>query len=232
MTQSYKKVKKEPTPATDRKALGVIRELEKKTSFPGTQLQTETLSQQATQAIWSSFQKYAKRKSLHPVVSCIDSLTYPLTKYVNTLISPLAGKHHPSSRAHGILWTPSRTYVFLPTEVIVSFDLKSLFTVVSVQEALEVTRGKLMADEMLGERTVLLVDKVSQILDLCLWTRYFLYKGEYNQQKGGVAIGSHQCHQQWQTFMWKCLKIGHLRPNSHPGFRRDTLMTHSVQLKK
>ena len=50
--------------------------------------------------------------------------------------------------------------------------------------------GKQLANELLGERTALSADQVTHLLDLCLWTTYFLYKGEYYQQGDGAAMGS------------------------------------------
>ena len=123
-------------------------------------------------------------------MSCIDSPTYTLAKYVNTLISPLAGKTSSFIKnTQDFVYSIKNTRL-LPTEVMVSFDIKSLFTSVPVQEALEVIQGKLMADESLGERMALSADQVTQLLDLCLRTTYFLYKGEYYQQKDGAVMGS------------------------------------------
>ena len=71
-----------------------------------------------------------------------------------------------------------------------SFDIKSLFTNVPVQEVLGVIHRKLLADESLGKRTALSADQVTHLLHICLQTTYFLYKGEYYQQKDGAAMGS------------------------------------------
>ena len=71
-----------------------------------------------------------------------------------------------------------------------SFDIKSLFTNVPIEEALEAIWEKLTNDESIEERTALSVDQVSHLLDLCLRTTYFVYKGEYYQEKDGAAMGS------------------------------------------
>ena len=88
-----------------------------------------------------------------------------------------------------------------PTEVTVSFEIKSLLT------RTEGTCGDLwdnvgwsvawwkdstlsLPGESLGERTALSAYQVTHLLDLCLWTTYFLYKGEYYQQEDGAAMGS------------------------------------------
>ena len=61
-----------------------------------------------------------------------------------------------------------------PTEELVSFDIKPLFINVAVQDALGVIHEKLSADELLDERTTHSADQVTHLLDLCLWTTYFL----------------------------------------------------------
>ena len=70
------------------------------------------------------------------------------------------------------------------------YSSKSLFTNVPVQEALEVIHVKLLTDESLGERTALSADHITHLLHLCLRTTYFIYKGQYYQQKDGAAMGS------------------------------------------
>ena len=79
-----------------------------------------------------------------------------------------------------------------PIEVMVSFDIKSLFTNVPIDEALEVLHRLLLDDESLKDRTELTAEQVIHLLDLCLRTTYmyFMYRGEYYQQKDRAAMGS------------------------------------------
>ena len=49
-------------------------------------------------------------------------------------------------------------------EVMVSFDVKSLFTNVPVGEALDVIHEKLMADDTLAERTALTPSQIIKLL--------------------------------------------------------------------
>ena len=78
----------------------------------------------------------------------------------------------------------------LPTEVMVSFDIKSKFTNVPEQEALEVIHGKLVADESLRVRTALMADQVTHFFDLCMRTTYFLFQGMCYQLKDGTTTES------------------------------------------
>jgi hypothetical protein len=71
---------------------------------------------------------------------------------------------------------------------LISFDV-SLFTNVPVNEALQVIRNKLHNDDILAERSVLLVEAIMELLEVCLRTTYFQVDDKFFQQKVGMAIG-------------------------------------------
>ena len=75
-------------------------------------------------------------------------------------------------------------------EVLVSFDVSSLFTNVPVDEAVQVIRDRLQQDEMLADRTTLSPDKVADLLEMCLKSTYFSYGGDFFEQWEGAAMGS------------------------------------------
>ena len=75
-------------------------------------------------------------------------------------------------------------------EVLVSFDVSSLFTNVPVDEAVQVIRDRLQQDEMLADRTTLSPDKVADLLEMCLKSTYFSYGGDFFEQREGAAMGS------------------------------------------
>ena len=85
-------------------------------------------------------------------------------------------------------------------EILVSFDMTSLFTVTPITESLEIIKGLLQADDTLYERTNLAPDNVIQVLEFCLRTTYFLFNGEYYVQNEGAAMGSPQ---KCVTFLWR-----------------------------
>ena len=72
-------------------------------------------------------------------------------------------------------------------ESMVSFDIKSLFTNVPVDETLEVVHKGLMEDDTLMDRTVLPPQNVTHLLEMCLRTTYF--QGSYYEQMDGAANG-------------------------------------------
>ena len=74
-------------------------------------------------------------------------------------------------------------------EMLVSFDVSSLFTYVPIDEAVQVIRDRLRGDETLVNRTTLSPDRVGELLEACLRSTYFCYGGEFYEQREGAAMG-------------------------------------------
>ena len=90
-------------------------------------------------------------------------------------------------------------------DVMVSYDVSSLFTNVPIQEAIDVIRDVLQKDETLDERIVLSPDRIAELLETCLTSTYFSYHGDFYEQVEGAA----QCLLWWPTCIWSSLKKWH-----------------------
>ena len=75
-------------------------------------------------------------------------------------------------------------------EVMVSFDVVSLFTCVPTDLAVQVASSRLEKDPTLPERTVLLVDDIVSLLTLCLDATCLEFRRKVYQQIHGTAMGS------------------------------------------
>jgi hypothetical protein len=73
---------------------------------------------------------------------------------------------------------------------LVSLDDVSLFTNVAVDKALQIIINKLHNDNILAERSVLQVEAIMKLLEVCLRTTYFQVEGKFFQKKDGMAMGS------------------------------------------
>ena len=87
----YKKIKKDPTLATERKVLRKIRELEKQNLIPRAVGMKLKPTSSTPPKIYGLPKLHTPDIPLRPIVSCITSPTYHLAKFTNTLISPLSG---------------------------------------------------------------------------------------------------------------------------------------------
>ena len=75
-------------------------------------------------------------------------------------------------------------------QVLVSFDVVSLFTNIPVDLAIKVVTKRLRQDATLLQRTSLPVEDIIDLLSFCLNTTYFVFEGCYYQQVFGTAMGS------------------------------------------
>ena len=75
-------------------------------------------------------------------------------------------------------------------EILVSFDVSSLFTNVPVREAVSIICKKLREHETLGNRTVLSPKWIAELLEMWLKSTYFSFGVNFYEQKEGAAMGS------------------------------------------
>ena len=75
-------------------------------------------------------------------------------------------------------------------EVMVSFDVVSLFTAIPVNKACEYIRNKLNNDTTLHLRTSLNTDDIISLLEFTLSNNYFVYNDRVYKQIHGCAMGS------------------------------------------
>ena len=75
-------------------------------------------------------------------------------------------------------------------EILVNFDVSSLFTNVSVGEAVSIICQKLREHETLGNRTILFPKWIAELLEMCLKSTYFSFGVNFYEQKEHAAMGS------------------------------------------
>ena len=126
---------------------------------------------------------------LRPIVSFYSSPTYLLSKHLCRLLSPLVGNtptHIKNSSDFSNFVKTQR----LGEEILVSFDIVSLFTNGPIELAIYVAKERLQEDNTLEDRTALSVNDIIQLLEFCLKATYFLFWGKHYQQIFGMAMGS------------------------------------------
>ena len=127
---------------------------------------------------------------LRPIVSSIGSITYEAAKDLAVVIVPLVGKteHHIKNSTDFV--QKIKDLEVPPYQKLVSFDVSTLFTSIPTDEAVRVIRQRLEQDNSWQDRTNLNVDQLTQLLELCLNTTYFMYSGDFYKQNKGPAMGS------------------------------------------
>ena len=141
-----------------------------------------------------AFTAYLKCISLAPPsdLQChLLILLYTIYLKIFTIIlSPLAGRTgHTVKNSYEFVDTITRLK-FNDVECIVSFDVVSLFTKISVDVAKSVIFELLSKDECLQHRTKLCLKELMLGINICLDNIYIQFKNQFYKQIFGVPMGS------------------------------------------
>ncbi len=192
-TTTYKKLKKDPTATQEARIVRTLLQLHNNGEITKSIYNRIRPSGSCPPRIYGLPKIHKPHTPLRPIVSCINAPSYKLSKYIASVISPLAGKtssHVLNSKHFAGLVKEERVEV---EETLVSFDVTSLFTNVPIDEAVDVIHRKLAEEEEgedLVERTPLPAERIAELLQLCLKSTYFSYNGEFYEQRQGAAMGS------------------------------------------
>ena len=104
---------------------------------------------------------------LTPIMSAIGSPTYELSKYLANILSPLQNNKYTVENSASFV-KKIRTLSVDPDEILVSFDVVSLFTCIPTHLAIEVVKERLDSDQTLMERTNLSIQNIMTLLHFVL----------------------------------------------------------------
>ena len=188
-TSTYKKLNRDPSAALEKKMNSLLLQLNRSEQIPDRLYQRLRSSSGVTPRIYGLPKVHKPDVPLRPIVSLYTSPTYQLSRHLSTLLTPLVGKS-PSHVRNSRDFVNFITEQQLNQEVLVSFDVVSLFTNVPMDLAVRVTKEKLEQDDTHHERTYLDLDNIISLLELCLNATYLQFQQNVYQQIQGTAMGS------------------------------------------
>ncbi|XP_068756315.1 uncharacterized protein [Montipora capricornis] len=127
---------------------------------------------------------------LRPIVSFISTPTYNLSKHVAKILKPLTGNSDYTVKNSTEFCEGITDIKLQDDDVLVSFDVVSLFTSIPVDVAISVAHNRLISDENLQDRTAIPIPDIIKLLDFCLSTTNFQYDHKHYKQIHGTAMGS------------------------------------------
>ena len=127
---------------------------------------------------------------LRPIVSSIGSATYNTAKELSRILKPLVGKSRHHIHNNQDFLEDLKGIQIQPDEVMMSFDVKALFTSVPIEPALVIIEKLLKEDQNLHSRTTMSIQNIMDLLGLCLRGTYFTFNGKFYEQVEGAAMGS------------------------------------------
>jgi hypothetical protein len=202
--EHYTKLKKDPTPTIERQT----REIIKQSSIPQQEQRALLPSSTRPPRLYGLPKIHKEECPLRPIVSTMGSPTYNLAKYLAKHLQTYVG-HTDSFVKNSLHFVESIRNVRLDTtDILVSFDVVSLFTNVPVEDSVEIIKQNLITQ---GLR-----EDIPELARFCLTSTYFLWKGNYYEQKEGTAMGSPLspviANLFMETFEQEALELAPLKP--------------------
>ena len=127
---------------------------------------------------------------LRPIVSSIGSATYHLARELARILTPLKGQSSSYIRNSSHFVEKIQEVNLQESDRMVSFDVRSLFTKVPIQEALQVIEEKLQDDTSLDDRTMMSPSTICHLTELCMKSTYFKFEDQLYEQTEGAPMGS------------------------------------------
>ena len=110
---------------------------------------------------------------IRPIVSFIDSPTYQLAKFLSKLLTPTSNKAEQKLKNTNDVINCLQNFIVPDGFSLVSFDVKSLFTCIPQDLALESIRTAIDEDDTLMHRTNLDNESIMKLSELCVNANIF-----------------------------------------------------------
>ena len=122
-----------------------------------------------------------------PIVSNIATTTYHLSKYLAKLWSQLSETEYTIKNTKYFVEKIKEEHI-LNDHLLISFDVKSLFTHVPLDETIEIILNRIYDKNEIP--TDITKNEMKELLNQCTKSAHFTFDGNTYVQSDGVAIGS------------------------------------------
>ena len=170
---TYKKLKHDPTNAILRKTNRLVNI----STIDAETKQNLRKSESLPPRLYGLPKIHKENVPLRPIVSAIGSPTYNIAKHLTKLLEPYIGQTDTYIRDSTHFIEKIKDITLRPNDMLVSFDVVSLFTMVPINEALLYIRQNF-------------TDDITALFEHCLTTTYFQWNQDFYEQIDGVAMGS------------------------------------------
>jgi hypothetical protein len=176
-TETFMKLKKDPTEAEARKVTKLLTECEKRGEISREERLRLTVKAPRCPVLFGLPKLHKEGVPLRPIVSFIDSPTYLLAKELARILRPLHGNSSSFIKDSNHLCDVLADFKVSEDSAFVSYDVENLFGSVPAAEAAEMAWQRVESDPSLQSRTGLSAASIKELLLFCVNSNFFVCKG-------------------------------------------------------
>ena len=187
----FQKLGKDPTARTERRVNDTLKRLAEKEEDSASTILTLRVPNKGSRPplFYGSVKVHKPDFPLRPIVSSIGSATYKVSKHVSNILTTYA-KQLPSYIQNTMHFMEElREEEITEEDIMVNFDVKSMFTSIPRKDALEAIREIIDADEDFMSRTGMTTDTSLELTKLCTITN-FQFRADHYELSDGLAMGA------------------------------------------
>ena len=148
------------------------------------------------QPIGSQLPRFLRLPKIHkdripvrPIVSYTGTPLYEVSEYIAEILKPYGQQKEQHTNNSKSFSTFIRQQTIEPDEIVVSFDVTSLYTTIPIYQEFLIIENLPQHDDMLTDRTSLSPNQILHLLNILLRTTYFKFNDQFYQQTDGAAMG-------------------------------------------
>ncbi|XP_072160566.1 uncharacterized protein [Bemisia tabaci] len=143
-------------------------------------------SNPVTPKLYTLPKTHKQGEKMRPIVSNIDSPTYSLAKWLNKSFLQLGPINSMSVKNSNQFINEVQDTKISEDQVMVSFDVESLFPSVPIRKTLDILKKWLLEKE-LDEK---IVNNLVNLTEICTENRFFQFNGKIYKQEDGLTMGN------------------------------------------
>lgn len=184
---TYKSINKDPTESIQRKSNELIKRMYENGHIDKNEKFRLTSYNAVSPKIYGNPKVHKNNNPLRPVVSCIKSPTYNLSKFIDRILNKVTNKFKFNVK-NSFQVSKLLMGMILPADhMLVSFDAQSLFTNIK-KEAVKDSISKHWDD--IQKHTSLPENEFLEIVNFIFDNSYFSFQNKFYQQISGSAMGN------------------------------------------
>ena len=167
---------------------------------------------------------------IRPIVSYSGSPLYNLNKYIANILKTYVKHENNNAKNSTTFSNYIRNVPIEDDEIMVSFDVTSLYTNIPIIDTLNIIKDYVHSDDQFARKTAIPQDKFLDLVNLVLTTTWYTFNSQFYQQL--MALQWEDQHlQPQQKFICRLMKVlQYLRHYTLQKFGNDLLMTFTLLL--